>query len=745
MNTCPVFRLNSRAHAVALMAFSLAAAAAAPVFAQTAAGTATASDLGPGRLADVIVTAQKVAQPAGKAAISITAIGGEELRTSGATNAVALSTLMPNVQISAGSSGSTDISIRGIVSTNTTEVGDPAAAFHVDGVYLGRPQSAGANFFDLERVEVLRGPQGTLYGRNATAGAINLITNKPGKKFAGEANILLGTQNLKGFEGMVNVPVNSTLALRAVVSSTVRDGYLTTADGSGVANTFGKNRDDADNLSARVHGLLSFSATAKLLITADMSNNKGAGPGSVPLATFQNKTGSEQRTVLNNKNEGSRDDKSTGLAAEFTADLGVGELTYLGARRTFDRNNLSSTGGVTSLTVSGFTQTSHELRLASNTGSGASALAWVGGLYAFDEQGDIDATFGINPFGAANPGYRFIQTPVTSKSVAAFGQATYSVTPTLRLTAGLRHTKDDKARDGRITNGAGTFNFPPGDNKAAVNYSKSTWKLGVDTDLAPGVLGYVGAATGYKAGGYFDGSNAKGDNTYRPELLTSVEAGVKGRFMDNRLRLSASVFSYDYKDLQISYVAINPLTNATGTITTNAARARNNGVELEAKLAVGDTGTLNVGLGLLDAKYKSFNFPAVLLPVAAPARPVAIEFAGNKLDRAPDVTLTLGYTRDWALPGGAGITAYIGTRYSSSYVLSNFAVATPVQYTQASHTRTDLNATYNAAGDKWYVQAYGRNLENRTVMTGFSFSSLTGNQVYLNEPRNFGLRAGLRF
>ena len=605
-------------------------------------------------------------------------------------------------------------------------------------MYLGRRQSAGANFFDLERVEVLRGPQGTLYGRNATAGAVNLITNKPGKKFAGEANVRLGTQNLKSFEGMVNVPVNSLLALRAVEYSSNRDGYLITADGSGVVNTFSKNRDDLANLSARVHGLLTFNANTKLLFTADMSDNKGAGPGSVPLATFQNQTGSEQRTVLTNKNEGSRDDKSTGLAAELTANLSVGELTYLGARRTFDRSNLSSTGAVSSLTVSGFTQTSHELRLASNPGS--SALAWVGGLYAFDEQGDIDATFGINPFGAANPGYRFIQTPVTSKSMAAFGQATYSLTPTFRVTAGLRHAKDDKARDGRITSGAGRFNFPPGDNKAAVNYSHSTWKLGVDADLVPGVLGYVSAATGYKAGGYFDGSNAKGDNTYRPELLTSVEAGLKGRFLNNRLRLSASVFSYDYKDLQISDIALNPLTNAAGTITTNAAGARNNGIELEAKLAIGDNGILNVGAGLLDARYETFNFPVTL-----PARPVAIDYAGNKLDRAPDATLNVGYTHDWTLTNGAALTAYIGTRYSSSYVLSNFGVATLVQYTQAAHTRTDFNATYNAAGDKWFVQAYGRNLENRNVMTGFTFSSLTGNQVFLNESRSFGLRGGVRF
>lgn len=159
VNTRPLFRLNALAAAALACTLGTPAGAQTSVPATPAAPTAAAE---PGRLADVIITAQKVAQPAGKAAISITAIGGEELRTSGATNAVALSTLMPNVQISSGSSGSTDISIRGIVSTNTTEVGDPAAGFHVDGVYFGRPQSSGANFFDLERVEVLRGPQGTL-------------------------------------------------------------------------------------------------------------------------------------------------------------------------------------------------------------------------------------------------------------------------------------------------------------------------------------------------------------------------------------------------------------------------------------------------------------------------------------------------------------------------------------------------------------------------------------------------------
>ena len=720
------FRPTVLTCAVGALLCSLAAASSA----QTAAPET-------GRLADVTVTAQKIVQPSSKTALSLTAVSGEDLRTAGATTAVGLTNLIPNVQIAPGTSGSTDISIRGIGSTNTTEVGDPATAFHIDGVYLGRPQSAGATFYDLERVEVLRGPQGTLYGRNATAGAVNLITNKPGKKFAGEANLGVGNYGLYSFDGMVNAPVNDQFALRAVVSSSSRDGYLINKSAT---NGFGKNRDDADNLSARVHGLVTFNADTKLLLTVDTSRNKGAGPGTVPIASFLNNTGAAQRTSLTNVNEGRRDDSSTGFAAEFTAQSRVGEFTYLGAYRTFDRNNLSSTNATTSLTNSKFSQTSHELRLAS---TGKSDLTWVAGLYLFNEKGNIDATFTnpalANQFGPGNPGVRFIQDPVNSKSTAVFGQATYSVTPALRLTAGLRTTSDEKSRDGRTTNLAATFNAPSLVNKAKVSYNQSTWKLGADYDLARNVLVYANVATGYKAGGYFDGSNAAGNNTYRPELLTSMEAGIKGRFLDNRLRLSAAVFSYDYKDLQISYVAINPLSNTIGTITTNAAKAKNTGLELEAKMAVSDSGTVNVALGLLNAKYGDFVFPVIA------GRPVAINLAGQQLDKAPNATLTLGYTHDWTLADGAAVTAYVGTRYSASYQLSNFAVVTPIQYTQPSFTRTDINVTYTAPRDKWYVQGYAKNLENRNVATGFAFSSLTGSNFSLADPFTIGLRAGVKF
>ena len=689
----------------------------------------------------VVVTAQRVSQLASRTPIAITALSPEELRSAGATTAVNLTNLVPNVLISAGSSASTDISIRGIASTNTTEVGDPAAAFHIDGIYLGRPQSAGATFYDLARIEVLRGPQGTLYGRNATAGAINLITNKPGRKFEGEVNVDMGNYDRRNVEALLNVPVNDALALRAVVSSTARDGYLFTAS---PANGFSNNRDDARNLSGRVHALLSLSPATQVLLTADFNRNKGVGNGSVALATYQNKTGAEQRTQLGNRTEGIRDEEATGLTAEFTQRLGFAELTYLGGYRTYDRDSASSTLGITSKTVSGFRQHSHELRLAS--ADPKALLTWVAGAYLFDERGDIDGTFGSIPITPAIPTLfgvqRFQQDPVTSKSNALFGQATYKVSPVARLTAGVRFTKDEKARTG-----VQSLTVPPplaqfsntAVNKAAVSYSQTTWKLGGEFDVSPTTLVYAHAATGYKAGGYYDGDNTRGDNTYRPELLTSYEAGIKGRFFNNRVRLAASAFRYDYQDLQVSYIAINPLTNATGTITTNAARATNQGLEFEGKWLVSDSGSLNFAVGLLDAKYKRFIFPVVT------NRPVAIDFAGKKLDKAPASNISLGYSQDWSLGDGGGMTAYVGMRRSAAYVLSNFAIAAPVQYEQKAFTRSDVNLAYTAPRDAWYAQVYARNVEARNVMTGLTFSTLTGTQVLLAEPRVFGVRAGLKF
>ncbi|HEX3142192.1 MAG TPA: TonB-dependent receptor [Rhizobacter sp.] len=659
---------------------------------------------------EVIVTAQKRAQPASKTPVSLSVIGGDDLKAAGATDASSLTDLTPGVQIGLNN-GAMNINIRGVTSNDNTEKGDPSAAFNLDGVYMARPQGAGLTFYDLERVEILRGPQGTLYGRNSTAGAVNVITAKPSNRLEANARVDLGNYESKAFDGMVNVPVNEVLSLRGAIATADHSGYIETTDlATGAENERG--RDDQKEYSGRVHGLLKFSPDTSLLLTADASKAKGNGVGSVDVTTFlADRNTRSTATAI----PGRRDNESSGLAGEFKMNLGIGELTYLYGHRNLKLDVDSSLGSqaATSQSKADFNQDSHELRLASASGG---SLQWVGGLYYFKEESKSDFdVFNAAPVGDGT--LRFHQDPITSESVAAFGQTTYSVMKELRLTGGLRYTKDDKSRVG--TNQQ--FGFPPAPNDASVSYSQTNWKLGVDYDLSPATMLYANVSTGYKAGGFNDGTAETNPNLYYdPEHLTAYEGGLKGRFFDQRLRVTLSAFAYDYTDLQVSSVG------ADNTLQTqNAAKASVYGAEAEGRYAVTESGTVNFGLGLLSAKNKEYQ------PLAG------VDWSGYYLDKAPKGTLSLGYTHNWFLGDGSTITGYLGTRYSSAYVVSDFSTAT--QYAQPSYTKTDFNLTYAAPGDKWFLQLYGKNLEDENVISGYNFNTFT-----LAEPRLLGLRFGVR-
>ena len=174
---------------------------------------------------EVIITAQKVAQPASKTPVALSVMSGEDLKDAGVTDARSMAEMLPNVEISK-ESGMLQVAIRGVTSLDMTEKGDPSAAFHIDGAYVPRYEAQTAAFFDLDRIEVLRGPQGTLYGRNATAGAINLITNKPSNKLEGSVGIDIGNYNTRRIDGMINVPISAMWALRAAVNAQKHDTYL---------------------------------------------------------------------------------------------------------------------------------------------------------------------------------------------------------------------------------------------------------------------------------------------------------------------------------------------------------------------------------------------------------------------------------------------------------------------------------------------------------------------------------------
>ena len=202
------------------------------------------------QIQDVVVTAQRSSSLASKTPVALTAITGEQLHSAGIDNPASLGARIPNVQIDGAGSGMR-ITIRGVSSADATAKGDPSAAFMLDGIYVARPQNQNVSFFDLDRVEVLRGPQGTLYGRNTTAGVINVIANTPGKIFEAAASAEMGNYASRKFDAMINLPLSDALALRAALTSNKHDSYLINGQGTGYA--MGMDRDDA---AARVSAKL---------------------------------------------------------------------------------------------------------------------------------------------------------------------------------------------------------------------------------------------------------------------------------------------------------------------------------------------------------------------------------------------------------------------------------------------------------------------------------------------------------
>jgi len=699
-----------------------------PVLAQEAVAPAGADAAASTQLQEVVVTAQKRAQSVSKTPLSLSVVTGDDLKSKGVSSAANLTEVMPNVQIGKGNAGGMELSIRGIGSSDNTERGDPAAAFHIDGIYIGRSQGAGASFFDLERVEVLRGPQGTLYGRNANAGAVNVITRKPSAVFEGAVNAEVGSYGNRKVDAMLNVPVNDMLALRAVVSKQRHRGYSDTANGS---NNFSSDRDDQNDTAARLHGLLKFSPQTSLLLSADVSRDKSHGMTQFELSGTGQPPASR---TLNPEVEGRHNNRSGGVSAEFKTNLGPADLTYLYGHRSSARDEDDSLGSAPNLhsTYNGaFKQDSHELRLSS---AGASDLQWLAGLYAFTETGsNLDFSVFLPAVAGNGPLIRFLQDPAKSNTTAAFGQATYTVLPGLRGTLGLRYTRDEKSRLGQTYGGNGQ---PIGNvgNNAAATWNKGTYKVGVEYDLTPRHMLYTTLSTGYKAGGFNDGNSVVGDANYNPDLyykpesITSLEAGLKGRYFGNRLQLSLAAFYYDYKDLQLP-AAIN-----TQLVTTNAGKARVTGLEAEGRWAVSEAGRLNFAIGLLDAHYTRYNTPN------------GEDYSGKKLDRAPDMTLNLGYTHTWVLPNDAALSAYLGSRYSSAYVLTDRGLPTvaATQFKQDAFSKSDLTLTYTAPSDQWYVQGFVKNIENKSTMTAL-FTVNGANYTYLSEPRTVGVRAGVKF
>ena len=531
-------------------------ALSSPAFAQSAAPK-TADQVASG---DIVVTATREKTLLSKTPIALTAISGTALRDKGIVNPTSLGEQVAGLSIDR--TNGLQITIRGVTSTDGTEKGNPSAAFLTDGIYLARPQEADVSFMDVDHVEVLKGPQGTLYGRNTTAGVINVITNRPSfGKTSMVANVGYGNYNAINADAAVNLPANEWAAFRLSGSYDSRDSYV-----KGVANDPTYNKNFRTNASFRAQGLFKLGENGDLLLRGAYSKLNGSRDGAVPTSnyyTFAKDTASAGNTAADKADvatwapigntsaaltQGSANPSFTSLNAvgmsvhqygggdqgsskidvndvaynfdgEFNYNFGPVKTTYLGSIRQYSAHENTYCCGGSPATFDGdYTQQSHELRIAS---SGDGPLKIQGGLYYFREESRI-AFYIYNLAPGAFGGdyiYGFPQHTI-SATKGAFTQATYRVMDKLRLTAGMRYTSDDLNRYGHtvhenslggnpLAGGFYTLDPAAGGGRSYVNdgdirSKKTTWRVGFDADVGRGLL-YGSIATGYKEGGFGDG------------------------------------------------------------------------------------------------------------------------------------------------------------------------------------------------------------------------------------------------
>jgi iron complex outermembrane recepter protein len=674
-------------------------------------------------LKEVVITAERRKESAQRTAIALTAVSGEDARDRGQTTLQSVVADTPALIIQSSPQGG-QIYIRGIGSSGDSNWVDPAVGLMIDGVYSGRAEAVMSSLYDVARIEVLRGPQGTLYGRNSTGGTVNVISNEPSKTFGAAVNTQIGNYNLRHVDAMVNVPVNDTLQTRLAAVREKRDGY------------FSNNGYASDLTGARLKTKITPSEALGISLTLDHYQQKGDGATTVPRAGSNlPSTATWAKYPADVSDPWWVDDLHPADKQDIQFDTVSGQLdyrfdfgtlsvipSYVKSRRYTVSDLVSglSTSSSIQPTLWKETQKSLEVRL------GAPAKAptqWVLGAYVFrsdNNQVSINSSSGGSVLSYEVYGN---QVPVSSEAV--FGQFTQPLVGELRLIGGLRYTKDDKTQHYGLRSLTGTWDT--GIQTVSTGGSAVTWKLGLEKDLAADKMVYLTASTGYKAGGLSTAANPP--RTYVEEKLLSLELGSKNRFLSNTLQLNAAAYFYRYKNHQVQFPIFEPSPNpedADGTTefalwVTNAKTASNSGAELELKWLASRNDQLKLGLSYINAHYGDF------------AESSLSYLSGTRMANTAPWSGTLGYEHYFDLASGATVTATAQARLTQGYYVT--PDKTQDNAFQGGYALADLSLAYHSADDRWTVGAWVRNAGNRAVTTW----AYPLGRVIIGSPRTLGL------
>ena len=726
---------------------------------QTRDGQTDADD---GLLDTIVVTAQRRSEALQEVPIAVSALNAERIREAGFSDVEDLTSTVPNLSVSAlWGTSNPKIFMRGIGNNNFNQTAESKVAVYLDQVYLSAPSGQLFQMFDLDRIEVLRGPQGTLYGKNATGGAISVYSQLPDDEFEGYGRVGYGNYNAIDLEAAVTIPMSETLSARVAGMWTKRDGYvLDLATGDYV--------NDADQWAAR--GILRWQPNAGVDIAlnfhggaSDATNNNSVHRGifdPAELATGDLVRLSAEEIIAREGVDalGYRDDNPDpyvntygndtfgdvelfGISLVGDFEIGNTLLTsvtgYENSKRSVlqDGNGAPSTIFTINWGPSTFESISQEFRLASqNDGN----FNWLVGVFGFHETGEVANFYNLADISFALGGIEAFDQNYTQKTdtLAAFAQSTIGLTDRLNLTVGARINYEKRTIDHQsfATTEAGVSLLPGPLFDLDLSESWTEWsgRVALDYEITPDIMAFASVNRGFTSGGFNTGAfndPLGAERVFDPETVVSYEAGVKSTLLGRRLRLNVTGFIYDYSNLQVFTFTPSGL-----QFIENASNARVEGVEVEVQSRPLDNLELGASVGLMSSEYRDFT---------RDLGGATEDLSGNRLIGAPNSQFNV--VGKYTVPVSAGDfwvrgdLTYTGNRYYDERELEEIS---------SEGATTNLNASigFTDIDERIELGLWARNLTNEANIIDILDVGLFGYQnVWYNMPRTYGVSLEYRF
>lgn len=694
---------------------------ASPSFAQTA--TPAPSDAG---LDEIVVTAQRQSESLQEVPIAVTAVTADELQSRGMTDTLSVAMSVPNLSLPENGVSVTPF-LRGVGSNQSNPNDEPSVATYVDGVYIPSPTGNIFSFNNIQRIEVLKGPQGTLFGRNATGGVIQIVTRDPQSEPLFEGTVGYGEYATREVSLYGSAGLGPNLAADLA--------FIYSANDEGYGRDIVRNADIMlrDELAARTKILWTPGENTEFRLSLDYSRLDSTGTdyqlaqgviGADTVSTFPG----VRRTATDFANTG--DNEVYGASLRIDQDFGFARFVSIsGYRHVIGDFRLDQDASPTPIVRAFINQLaenySQEFQLLSPE---ESTISWLLGAYYFN------ADFAYTPLAiqgfAAAP---FTQVELfglqNTESQSVYGQVTAPIMADTNLTVGLRHTTEEQSTDASVV-GDGVTVLPFGPAAQSQSFSETTWRISLDHQFTPAMMGYVSYNRGIKSGG-FNMINAFTPG-YRPEILDAYEIGLKNEFFGRTVRLNMAAFFYDYADIQIFNI-----TGGGAVLTQNAAAAELYGFDADLDWRVSSQLTISAGLGLLHSEYTDFPNATFTPPSPLDGPQTTGDATGNELVNAPGVSAN--FSADYVIPTSNGEFRLVGAAsyHDDTYVSPDNRLTIP------AYTVVNGTLGWTAPSGSWGAQLWVRNLFDEEYYANRTEQAL-GDIQYLAAPRTVGVSVNLR-